>query len=81
MCGLTVTEFIARAQRRDPAEVGYYRLRFPAKPVPLSDLASLASTPEAEDSVVRLPHWYLHFQREPPLLQCTGAGRRLSACA
>ena len=54
-CGLTVTELIAHAQRRDPAEVGYYRLRFPIKPIPLSDLASLAGTPEAEDSVVRLP--------------------------
>jgi len=54
-CGLTVTELIAHAQRRDPAEVGYYRLRFPAKPIPLSDLVSLPGTPEAEDSVVRLP--------------------------
>ena len=54
-CGLTVTELIAHAQRRDPAEVGYYRLRFPTKPVPLSDLVALSSTPEAEDSVLRLP--------------------------
>lgn len=52
-CGLTVTELIAHAQRRDPAEVGYYRLRFPAKPVALGDLASLPTTLEAERAVVR----------------------------
>jgi hypothetical protein len=52
-CGLTVTELIAHAQRRDPVEVGYYRLRFPAKPVALGDLASLPTTPEAERAVVR----------------------------
>ncbi len=52
-CGLTVTEIIAAVQRRDPAAVGYYRLRFPAKPVTLGDLASLPTSPEAERSVVR----------------------------
>ena len=52
-CGLTVNALIAREQQRDPAEVGYYRLRFPVKPVTLADLASLPGTPEAEDSVVR----------------------------
>jgi hypothetical protein len=52
-CGLTVTELIARGQRRDPAEVGYYRLRFPVKPVALGDLASLPTTPAAERAVAR----------------------------
>jgi hypothetical protein len=52
-CGLTVTELIAHVQRRDPEEVGYYRLRFPAKPVALGDLASLPTTPEAERAVAR----------------------------
>jgi len=52
-CGLTVTEIIAAEQGRDPAAVGYYRLRFPVKPVSLGDLASLPVSPEAERSVIR----------------------------
>jgi len=54
-CGLTVTELIAHAQRRDPAEVGYYRLRFPIKPIPLGEVAALATTSEAMHAVVRSP--------------------------
>ena len=53
MCGLTVNAIIAREQRRDPADVGYYRLRFPAKPVPLGDLAQMPVTAEAASAVVR----------------------------
>jgi hypothetical protein len=57
-CALTVTVLIARERRVSPADVGSYRLRFPVKPVTLSELASLPSTPEAEHAVVRLsaPH-------------------------
>ncbi|MFO1322538.1 MAG: (2Fe-2S)-binding protein [Burkholderiales bacterium] len=54
MCGLTVNAIIAREQRRDPAGVGYYRLRFPAKPVPLRDLAQMPVTAEAASAVVRI---------------------------
>ena len=53
LCGLTITEIIAREQRRDPAEVGYYRTRFPAKPVPLGELAALPVSAAAESAVVR----------------------------
>lgn len=36
-CGLTVTEIIAQARGADPAEVGYYHIRPPIKPVLLGD--------------------------------------------
>ncbi|WP_087753365.1 FAD-dependent oxidoreductase [Paraburkholderia caledonica] len=39
MCGLTVTEVIADARRLSPAEVGYYRIRPPIKPLTLGELA------------------------------------------
>ncbi|WP_418317206.1 FAD-dependent oxidoreductase [Piscinibacter sakaiensis] len=39
MCGLTVTEVIADARKVAPAEVGYYRIRPPIKPVTLGGLA------------------------------------------
>jgi thioredoxin reductase len=39
MCGLTVTEVIADARRVSPAEVGYYRIRPPIKPLTLGELA------------------------------------------
>jgi len=53
-CGLTVNALIAREQQRDPAEVGYYRLRFPVKPVTLTEIAAAPTTAEAVKSVVRL---------------------------
>jgi NADPH-dependent 2,4-dienoyl-CoA reductase/sulfur reductase-like enzyme len=52
-CGLTVTELIAQARGESPAAVGYFRLRFPAKPLTLGELADLPTTPEAEAAVVR----------------------------
>jgi NADPH-dependent 2,4-dienoyl-CoA reductase/sulfur reductase-like enzyme len=52
-CGLTVTELIARARGMSAADVGYFRLRFPAKPLPLGELAQLPSSPEALAAVVR----------------------------
>jgi NADPH-dependent 2,4-dienoyl-CoA reductase/sulfur reductase-like enzyme len=39
MCGLTVTEVIADARHVSPAEVGYYRIRPPIKPITLAELA------------------------------------------
>lgn len=41
MCGLTVTELIAAERAVPPAEVGYFRLRPPVKPITLAELASL----------------------------------------
>ena len=35
LCGLTVTELIAEQRKSTPAEVGYYRLRPPVKPITL----------------------------------------------
>ncbi len=52
-CGLTVTELIAQERGVPPAEVGHFRLRFPAKPVTLGELASMPSSPEALAAVVR----------------------------
>lgn len=52
-CGLTVTELIAREQRRAPADVGYFRLRAPVKPIALEELAAYPSTPDAQAAVVR----------------------------
>lgn len=52
-CGLTVTELIAHAQRRRPADVGALHARFPVKPVALAELAALPATDEALRAVVR----------------------------
>lgn len=41
-CGYTVTRILATAERRTAAEVGFYRVRPPLKPVTLGELASLA---------------------------------------
>ena len=51
LCGLTVTELIARQRKTTPAEVGYYRLRPPVKPITLAELASLPIS-EAERKAV-----------------------------
>jgi NADPH-dependent 2,4-dienoyl-CoA reductase/sulfur reductase-like enzyme len=53
LCGLTVCEIIAREQRRAPADVGYYRLRAPARPIALGELATMPVTPAAQAAVVR----------------------------
>lgn len=44
LCGLTVTEIIAGERGISPAEVGYYRLRPPIKPLALKELAALPKT-------------------------------------
>lgn len=51
MCGLTVTETIAATRGTTPAEVGYFRLRTPVRPVTLAEVASLPRT-EAERHAV-----------------------------
>ncbi|HET7098040.1 MAG TPA: NAD(P)/FAD-dependent oxidoreductase [Casimicrobiaceae bacterium] len=52
-CGLTVTELIAREKKVSPAEVGYFRLRWPVKPIALRELAALPTSVEAERAVAR----------------------------
>jgi thioredoxin reductase len=52
-CGLTVTELVARERRISPGEAGYFRLRWPVKPIALADLAALPSSAEAERAVAR----------------------------
>ena len=41
LCGLTVVELIAECRDVSPAEVGYYRIRPPVKPVTVGELAGL----------------------------------------
>ncbi|GAA3717578.1 NAD(P)/FAD-dependent oxidoreductase [Oceanisphaera sediminis] len=41
MCGLTVAQIIADTRQTTPAEVGYYRIRSPIKPLTLQELATL----------------------------------------
>ncbi len=40
-CGYTVTRILAAAEGRPAADVGFYRVRPPLKPVSLGELASL----------------------------------------
>ena len=53
LCGLTVTELIAEARGVPPAEVGYYQLRPPVKPITLAELAALPKDEAALRSVAR----------------------------
>lgn len=53
LCGPTVAEVIADARGIPPAEVGYYRLRPPVKPITLAELASL---PKSEDEIHAVLH-------------------------
>jgi NADPH-dependent 2,4-dienoyl-CoA reductase/sulfur reductase-like enzyme len=46
-CGYTVTRILATAQDRSPAEVGFFHIRPPLKPVTLGELASLDPHPGA----------------------------------
>lgn len=52
-CGLTVTEMIADARGLSPAEIGYYRLRPPVKPITLGELAAMPQDAAAVRAVVR----------------------------
>lgn len=42
MCGLTVVELISECRKVSPAEVGYYRIRSPVKPITVGELAGPA---------------------------------------
>jgi len=53
LCGLTVTELIAEQRKSTPAEVGYYRLRPPVKPITLAELASLPISESERKAVER----------------------------
>jgi NADPH-dependent 2,4-dienoyl-CoA reductase/sulfur reductase-like enzyme len=53
-CGLTVSELIARERGVSPTEIGYYRLRFPVKPVTLGELAELPTDEAAVRAVDRV---------------------------
>ena len=48
-CGLTVQEIIAGETGCAPADVGYYRLRPPIKPIPLEELADMEADPPANE--------------------------------
>lgn len=52
-CGLTVAELIAEERGVPVQEVGYYRLRFPTKPLTLGELASLPQTDDGRKAVIR----------------------------
>lgn len=52
LCGLTVTELIADERGLSPEKVGYYRLRFPIKPLRLRELASLPQSDAAKVAVL-----------------------------
>jgi thioredoxin reductase/bacterioferritin-associated ferredoxin len=54
LCGLTVTEMIAAERKVSPAEVGYYRLRFPIKPLTVAEIASLPHEEDDVRAVVRI---------------------------
>lgn len=45
-CGYTIAHIVAAAQQRSVAEVGFYRIRPPLKPLTLGELASLDITEE-----------------------------------
>jgi NADPH-dependent 2,4-dienoyl-CoA reductase/sulfur reductase-like enzyme len=54
LCGLTVAELIADVRGVSPAEVGYYKLRPPVKPITLGELAAMPKTEASEKAVVRV---------------------------
>ncbi|MGF0238860.1 FAD-dependent oxidoreductase [Rhodococcus sp. IEGM1300] len=47
LCGLSVTEIIAEQRQVSPAEVGYYRIRSPLKPITLAQLST--ETPHTQE--------------------------------
>ncbi|WP_439499421.1 FAD-dependent oxidoreductase [Bosea sp. (in: a-proteobacteria)] len=53
LCGPTIVELMAEARGVSPAEIGYYRLRPPVKPVTLGELAGLPRNDAAVKAVVR----------------------------
>ena len=53
-CSLTVTELIGRERREQAQDVGRFRVRFPARPMTLAELASLPSTAAERFAVARI---------------------------
>jgi len=53
LCGLTVTELMAEARGLSCADIGYYRLRPPVKPITLAEIASLPTNEAAVKAVAR----------------------------
>jgi NADPH-dependent 2,4-dienoyl-CoA reductase/sulfur reductase-like enzyme len=53
LCGLTVSELIAKARGKTPAEIGHYRLRPPVKPITVAELASLPRSEAEANAVAR----------------------------
>lgn len=53
LCGPTIVELMAETRGVAPAEIGYYRLRPPVKPVTLGELAALPHSEAAIKAVVR----------------------------
>lgn len=49
-CGLTVSEVIADMRDLATADIGYYRIRFPVKPVTLGELAATANVEDPAGS-------------------------------
>jgi bacterioferritin-associated ferredoxin len=54
-CALTVSEILAQERGVSPSEMGYFRVRFPTKPITLGELAAWPGSPDAERAVVRAP--------------------------
>ena len=54
LCGLTVTELIAKARGVEPGDIGYYRIRPPVKPITVGELAALPKSEAAVKAVVRI---------------------------
>lgn len=52
-CGLTVSEIIADVRGVPVAEVGYYRVRYPTKPLTLGEMAAIPQTESSRKAVVR----------------------------
>lgn len=53
-CGLTVSELIAEVRNVPVADVGYYRLRYPTKPLTLGEMASIPQTEASQKAVIRI---------------------------
>jgi NADPH-dependent 2,4-dienoyl-CoA reductase/sulfur reductase-like enzyme len=51
VCGIAVTQILAKALDKPPAQVGAYRIRAPLKPVPLGSIAALADDSAANTDI------------------------------
>lgn len=51
MCGATITQVFADLTGQSPAEIGYYRIRMPVKPVTLAEIAGLPAALASKSEV------------------------------